>query len=122
MTDTELLESIALEIGRRFADLTPVEQDQLRMWLADVSAEITDRIGTATAPARYDQVRRLAVAARADRPDFGVVATEVGVDDSRIVRRYSSTSSPSMMNDTWWAWLGVAGSGDAFSIFSGSSL
>lgn len=114
-----VLDDIATELGRAYSDLSEIEKAQLQLWLTDVTDEIEVRAPQSMVLPIFDRVRRLAVAARASGPDFGVVATEVGVDDARVVTRYERSADLSLMRDEWWALLGVDTSAGAFTIYPG---
>lgn len=114
-----LLTQIAIDLGRPIEQFSEFEQLQLNQWLEDVTGEIQDRLAGAapiSAPT-YDRVRRAAVVNRASRPDFGVLSTEVAIDDGRVVTRYERGTAASLMTDDWWAMLGLTnGRRSSFSI------
>lgn len=115
--DADLVDAVALEMGRDVDSLTDVQLRQINMWLDDVVDEIAVRLPDADrSHPVYRRVVRQAVARRASMPDFGLTSRSVGVDDARVEFRYESRTA-SLMLPQWWDELGWSGSdGGAFTI------
>ena len=88
------------------------------MWIADALMLIEARLGDPALlnQANLDYVVREAVVAQIRRPD-DATSVEVGVDDGRVTKRYSSSRGRVFIRDEWWKLLDPsAGKGQAFSL------
>lgn len=110
-------DDVAVEMGK--ASLTPTEQSQIGQWIGDAVGIIDARYPAGVDMLLKDRAVRTSVARYASQPKDGVTAHEVGVDDARTVRRYSSGSRLSLDDilAAWWPQFdGQQPQGQAFSI------
>lgn len=104
-----LRDDVETELGR---PLSEGEGDQVELWQGDMLAEVAERFDPLPDECRMARVFRLAIVARLRSPEPGLVASEVGVDDARVVRRYSSSSAVTLLTPDLWALLGWSAGAD----------
>jgi len=106
---------IAVALGREVPDDDSIEARQWQMWIDDALLLIEARLGDLAGlnPLNLDYVVREAVAAQVRRPD-DATSVEVGVDDGRVTKRYSSSRGRVFIRDEWWKLLDPASRGSAF--------
>src|SRR5690554_1391259 len=87
------------------------------MWRDDALLLIEARLGDLSelSQPNLDYVVREAVVAQVRRPD-DATSVEVGVDDGRVTKRYSSSRGRVFIRDEWWALLSPAEKGAAFAV------
>lgn len=108
---------IAIALGQEEPAEDSVEARQWEMWIEDALLLIEARLGD---PAELNQrnldyVVREAVVAQVRRPD-DATSVEVGVDDGRVTKRYSSSRGRVFIRDEWWNLLDPADKGGAFTV------
>lgn len=87
------------------------------MWVDDALLLIEARLGDPALlnQGNLDYVVREAVVAQVRRPD-DATSVEIGVDDGRVAKRYTSSRGRVFIRDEWWRLLDPAGKTGAFSI------
>ena len=113
---------IATALGQTAPESGSPTEAQWQMWIDDALRHIERRaerlsIDFATLNAEdVDYVVREAVLAHLDNPSRAA-QVDISVDDSRVSRRYTSSSGRVEILDDWWTLLGLIGSsGRAFEI------
>lgn len=108
---------IAVALGRETPETESVEARQWEMWVNDALLLIEARLGDPGAlnQANLNYVIREAVAAQVRRPD-DATSVEVGVDDGRVTKRYSSSQGRVFIRDEWWKLLDPNGKSGAFTL------
>lgn len=109
---------IATDLGQTPPAFGSITEQQWQLWIDDAYMLIEDRrtdVGAgAILAAKLDYVVRKAVVAHVQKPDDATTVT-VAVDDGSTSRRYESGKGRVSVDD-WWSYLGLAGSGEAFTI------
>lgn len=114
---TVAVADIAVALGRETPEAGSVEAQQWEMWINDALLLIEARLGDPAAlnQANLDYVVREAVVAQVRRPD-DATSVEVGVDDGRVTKRYSSARGRVFIRDEWWQLLDPNGKSGAFTV------
>lgn len=108
---------IAIALGRETPADGSLEEQQWQMWINDALLLIEARLGNPADlnQANLDYVVREAVVAQIRRPD-DATSVEVGVDDGRVTRRYTTARGRVFIRDEWWQLLDPAGKTGAFTV------
>lgn len=109
--------TIATALGRAASSITPEEDDQWSMWIADALMLIEDRplVLAELDEAKLDYVVREAVRAQVLRPD-DATQVSVSIDDGSTSKTYKSSRGRVTILDEWWRLLSPDDSPVAFTI------
>lgn len=122
ITPTTQPDDIATEMGRDPATLSTIERAQINLWIADAVLLINRGIGDAAPDEEtVDYVVRQAVKAVAQAPAPGITSESVQVDDGMLTQRFDRAARRITILPEWWAMLGVANGGKAFSVEMGAT-
>lgn len=113
------VDEVATTLGVAAPPSGSVEFDQWSMWLADAERAISRRFGGLDTLNTEDVsfVEREAVALKVKRPD-SATQVDTQIDDTRLSKRYESSTGQVTILDEWWDLLTPASAvvGAAFTI------
>lgn len=114
------IDDVALALGVPTPDPASIEAKQWQRWLDWAERQIVRRLGSVDTLNADDvaYVEAEAVALKVKRPD-SATQVDVQVDDSRMSKRYESSTGQVTILDEWWAMLTPASTPTAFTIAPG---